>query len=227
MISSRCLKVLLLAYVEVNGDLLVKLRYLCSKVTRARVDNKVLAAVLVYVNLDKVVTAAKSAERTLKSLGILEVSIATELCEIKSLLSALPNVSAAGDEVRRLIHLLKINVDIAEVHGVHSATDIHTNHRGNDLVGYRHSRTNSTPLARVNVGHNSFLRGRKRLGITHLAKLLARSIIKSGSKALGGVKLSNYLYHYKVVKLNRQGYCFREQEYKKFFQINYYTQRKM
>jgi hypothetical protein len=47
----------------------------------------------------------------------------------------------------------------------------------------------------VNVGHNSDLRGRKRLGITHLAKLLTRTIIKRGGKALGGVKVSYDLYH--------------------------------
>ena len=92
------------------------------------VDDKVLAAVLVHVNLDKVVTAAKCSERSLKTLGVLEISVATELCEVKSLLSALPNVSAAGDEVRRLIHLLKININVAKVHGVHSATDIDTDH---------------------------------------------------------------------------------------------------
>ena len=91
-------------------------------------NDKVLATILIYVNLDKMVTAAKSAEGTFKSLGVLEISVATELCEIKSLLSAIPNVSTAGDEVSRLIHLFKINVDIAEVHGVHSATDINANH---------------------------------------------------------------------------------------------------
>ena len=94
-----------------------------------------------------------------------------------------------------LIHLLKININVAKVYGVHSTTDIHTDHRGNDLVGYRHGRANGTTLARVNVGHNSYLRGRKCLGVAHLLKLLTRSIIKRGGKALGGVKVSYDLYH--------------------------------
>ena len=97
--------------------------------------------------------------------------------------------------MRRLIHLLKINVNVAKVHGVHSATDIHTDHRGNDLVGDGHGRTDGTTLARVNVGHDSDLRGRKCLGVAHLLDLLTRSIIKGGGEALCSVKLSNYLYH--------------------------------
>ena len=99
------LEVLFLAYVKVNGDLLIKLRNLCAEITRAGVYYKIFATILVYINLDKVVAAAKSAERTLKSLGILEISVATELCKVKALLSALPNVSAAGDEVSCLIYL--------------------------------------------------------------------------------------------------------------------------
>ena len=63
-------EILLLADVQVNGDLLVELSDLCAEVTRARVDNKVLTSVLVYVDLNKVVAAAKRSERSLKPLGI-------------------------------------------------------------------------------------------------------------------------------------------------------------
>ena len=65
----------------------------------------------------------------------------------------------------------------------------------NDLVGDGHGRANGTTLARVNVGHNSDLRGRKRLGIAYRLYLLTRSILKGGGEALCGVKSSYNLYH--------------------------------
>ena len=40
---------------------------------------------------------------------------------------------------------------------LYGQSDIHTDHRGDDLVGDGHSRTDGTALTRVNVGHNSDL----------------------------------------------------------------------
>ena len=189
------LEVLLLAYVEVNGNLLIKLGDLSSEITGARMDNEVLSAVLVYVYLNKVITAAKCSKRPLKSLGVLEMSVAAKLREVKSLLPSLPHLSAAGNVVRRLVYLFKININVAKVHGIHSATDIHSHHRGDYFIGYGHGRADGTTLARMNVGHYSYLRGRKRLGITHRTYLLPCLLLKGGGKAPCGVKLSYYLYH--------------------------------
>ena len=55
-------EILLLAYVEVNGNLLVELSNLCAEITRSRVDNEILTTVLIHVNLYKVVAAAKRSE---------------------------------------------------------------------------------------------------------------------------------------------------------------------
>ncbi len=133
---------------------------------------------------------------------MLEVTIATEQSEVESLNSSFPYLSAAGDGVRRLIHPLKIDIDVTKVHGVHSATDIHADHRGYDLVGDGHSRTDGTALARVNVGHNSDLRGCKRLGIAYRTDLLCRIVVNCCSKAHSSIKLSNYLYNGRTMHLH-------------------------
>lgn len=54
-------EIILLTCIEINGDLLIKLGYLRSEITASRVNDKVLTALLVHVDLDKVVTAAKRA----------------------------------------------------------------------------------------------------------------------------------------------------------------------
>ena len=154
-----------------------------------------VAAIFVYVNLNKVVTAAKRSERTLKTLCILKHSVTAKLCKIKSLASSIPDVSAAGNIVCRLVDLRKIDVDIAEVHRIHPAADIDTYHRGNDLVGHRHGRTDSATLACVNVGHDPYLRGLKRLCIANLLYLIRGKLLKLSRKAPCSVKLSYYLYH--------------------------------
>ena len=43
---------------------------LCAEITASGVNNKVFAAVLINVNLYKMVAAAERSERSLKSLGI-------------------------------------------------------------------------------------------------------------------------------------------------------------
>ena len=116
------------AKIKINGKLLIMLRNLSAEITASRVDNKVFSAILVHIDLDKVIATAKRTERTLKSLGILKVSVATKGGKIKSLLSAIPNISTARDKVRRLVKLLKIDIYTAKVNGVHTATDIYTNH---------------------------------------------------------------------------------------------------
>ena len=55
------------------------------------------------------------------------------------------------------IQLLKVNAPVAEVHGVHTAADVHSDHVGDSLVRNGHGGANSAALSRVHVRHDADL----------------------------------------------------------------------
>lgn len=96
-------EIILLAYIQIHSQLLIKLGNLCTEITASGVDHQVLATIGILVDLDKVITAAERAQGSLKALGISERSVATQLCQVKPLLSALPNISAARNAMQDTI----------------------------------------------------------------------------------------------------------------------------
>ena len=93
------------------------------------------------------------------------------------------------------VQLFKVDLDLTEVDGVHTAPDIHSHHGGDDLIGNGHGGADGTALARVDVGHDADLAVREGLGVADLADLLHGTVVHGGGEALGGVVGSYDLYH--------------------------------
>ena len=189
------LEILFLAYVEVNGDLLVVFRHLGAEVAAARVDDEVLPSLLVGVHLDEVVAAAQGAQGSLQPLGVFQLAVTAQAGEVEALLPSLPDVPPAGDGMSGRVQLFKVDLDSTEVDGVHTAPDVHPHHGGDDLIGNGHGGADGTALARVDVGHDADLAVREGLGVADLADLLHGTLVHGGGEALGGVMGSYDLYH--------------------------------
>ena len=150
------LKVFFLPDVQVYGHILIKFRDLCSQITAAGMNDKILISLRIRINLNKVIASAERADASFKPLCILQIAAASERRKVKMLLSAFPHPSAARNAVRRPIKRFKVDIRPAEINRIHSAANIHADHIGNDLINDRHRCADRTALSCMNIRHDTY-----------------------------------------------------------------------
>ena len=101
-------EIFLFAEIEIDGDRLIIVCDLRSEIAAARVNDKILVALVIRIDLNEMIAAAERAETSLETLCVSEVSVAAEKSEVESLAPSLPDVSARGDEMISSMGVLKI-----------------------------------------------------------------------------------------------------------------------
>ena len=97
--------------------------------------------------------------------------------------------------MRGFIHLLKVNIGLAQIDRIHSAADIHTNHVGDDLVQNRHGRPNGAADSRMDIRHNADTASCSELAVAHSADLLDGFILSNLRIAERSIHLAFNLKH--------------------------------
>ena len=89
-----------------------------------------------------------------------------------------------------------IDLDPAEVNGVHSAANIHAHDIGDGLVDDRHGRADGAALSGMDIRHDADTAARREFIIAHPADLLDGFILDNPGKAESGIYLSPDLHHF-------------------------------
>lgn len=158
-------------------------------------DDQILRAVSGSVYLNEMIPAAKGTKASLQTPCVFQLAETAQLSQVKTLLPPLPDVFAGRDEVRGGIQLCQINVDPAQIYGVHSAADIHAHDIGNNLIPYCHGSSNGAAPPCVNVGHDSYLASLGKRIVAHFANLFDCLVFDDLGVADCGIYFSLDFHH--------------------------------
>ena len=150
----------------------MKLRHLLSEVAGSGMDHQIKRAVRGAVDLDEVIPAAESSERTDQSPGFLKIAKTCKFRKIKILLSPFPHIHAGRDGMTHFIEACKIDLLRIQFYRVHAASDIHAHHIRYDLVGDRHGRADRAARTGMDVGHDADFRAFRKRRVQHRFDLL-------------------------------------------------------
>ena len=122
-------------------------------------DNEELVAVLVHVDFDEVVAAAKSANASLNAVDVFQVTVAPKLVQhFETNILALAHLSARGDMLTNgRVEGGEVDVDLSEFNGAHTAPDVYTHDVRNHLVTQVGGEADYTPGSCVDIGHDTNL----------------------------------------------------------------------
>jgi len=138
--------------------ILIVVRDLLSEIAAACVDDKVLAALVVYVYLDEVVAAAERAYASLEALCIIEMTVAVKLCKLRiTHYPALVYVLSCRDILSYcLVELLEVYIELSKLHRQHSAADVNSHDIGYDHLTEVCRKSDNTALSCMDIGHDAY-----------------------------------------------------------------------
>ena len=148
-------------------------------------DDKVVVALRISINLHKMITPTQRTERSLQALMALQGTQATQRFKLRERLDNLPgHIHTAGNiAVHDIIKCGEIRLLPAKRHREHATTDVHPHDVGNDFIAQVSRKADDTALARMHIGHDSHLRARRKFVIAHSANLLYGFLFDDGSIA--------------------------------------------
>ena len=135
-------------------------------------DHQIFCAVRSGVYLNKVIAAAEGAEAFLKPFCVLEASVTAQTREVEALKPPLPGIVTARYKVSSLVDPLKVDINFAELNGIHSAADIDAYNVWHDLIGDGHCCADSAAFACMDIGHYPYLGAGGEFIIAHSPYLL-------------------------------------------------------
>ena len=171
------------------------LRHLLAQIPGAGVDDQIAGAISRLVNLDEVVSPAQSAKAPPQTCGVLQIPEAAQPGQVEGLLPSLPHVLSGGDEVGRLVHLLHVNFNLAQIHRVHAAANVYPHNVRHHLVGDSHGGANGAATSCVYIRHNTDFAAGGKLVVAHPANLLHCLVLDYLGKAESGVNFSLNFQH--------------------------------
>ena len=97
--------------------------------------------------------------------------------------------------MRGLVEFLEVNVGLAEVHGVHSASYIHADDVRNGFACDGHGRADGAAFSGVHVRHDADFRAFREVVVAHSADLLDRLLLDHGRVAKRRIHFSYNFKH--------------------------------
>ena len=131
--------------------------YSLTKIPGSRVNNKVLVAINIFINLNKVVASSKSAYRT-QHIILIKYFLASEFMIIRKNINKITtDVETRWNHVvYNSVERRHINVNLSKLNNQHSTPNIYPNSVRNYTVININNSSNRTTCSSMNIWHNSY-----------------------------------------------------------------------